>query len=269
MKIRDVKNREVRMRQMLRHLQAIGAVRFQTDLSQVLDLTPTEISVVLSGGDSGKLSRFLDKLEEAFPNVFNRSYLEIGEGDLLCESASSSLIVNGDANAIGIGNVVFVGDGLEQDARRMRFLDAVDALINQSYIKNKADLAQVVGIAPSTISKIISGDSRYFTPTQLERFNRAFGGMFNVQYLLTGEGQLMAEVNGNNNAIGVGNTTLSTSKRSGRDSITNNHNTTNNYNVPDMQVVINQYEATISRLETTIKNQQETINRLLDLLQKH
>ena len=55
-----------------------------------------------------------------------------------------------------------------------------------------------MGASPTNVSSALSGNTRFLTRNFLLRYNDAFGGMFNVRWLLYGEGDMLRQ--GNNTA---------------------------------------------------------------------
>ena len=63
------------------------------------------------------------------------------------------------------------------------------ALVN-GIINNKGEFANYLGIAPATLSRYLSGEK---TPPEstLRRFNELFNNVFNEQWLLLGNGEML------------------------------------------------------------------------------
>jgi transcriptional regulator with XRE-family HTH domain len=61
--------------------------------------------------------------------------------------------------------------------------------------KNK-DLARIIGATESTISKALKGNTDYATKSLLIRFNNAFGNIFDIGWLYTGEGAMLKDGTG-------------------------------------------------------------------------
>jgi len=63
-------------------------------------------------------------------------------------------------------------------------------LVGNKYIKTQKDLANHVSADVTTISQAMGGNERYATKSLLNRVNNAFGGIFNTDYINTGDGVL-------------------------------------------------------------------------------
>lgn len=83
---------------------------------------------------------------------------------------------------------------------RLQRLEAMyDYLYRKSLIHNKKDLCLAVGIAQATLSRAFSGDEKYLTASLLTKINNYFGRVFNLEWINTGEGDMLSV--GENNAI--------------------------------------------------------------------
>lgn len=69
-----------------------------------------------------------------------------------------------------------------------RLKEAIDYLNKTERITNQQELADILGYARANVSRYINGD-----PTQkfVSKFAVVFSDIFNVEYLLSGEGQLL------------------------------------------------------------------------------
>ena len=69
-----------------------------------------------------------------------------------------------------------------------RLKEAIDYLNKTERITNQQELADILGYARANVSRYINGD-----PTQkfMSKFAVVFSDIFNVEYLLSGEGQLL------------------------------------------------------------------------------
>ena len=69
-----------------------------------------------------------------------------------------------------------------------RLKEAIDYLYKTERITNQQELADILGYARANVSRYINGD-----PTQkfVSKFAVVFSDIFNVEYLLSGEGQLL------------------------------------------------------------------------------
>lgn len=60
-------------------------------------------------------------------------------------------------------------------------------------IHTQKELSDILGSSPSNISSAMRGEERCLTNNLLLRINRAFNGIFNEDWLLNGEGEMLAE----------------------------------------------------------------------------
>lgn len=69
-----------------------------------------------------------------------------------------------------------------------RLKEAIDYLNKTERITNQQELADILGYARANVSRYINGD-----PTQkfVSKFAVVFSDIFNVEYLMSGEGQLL------------------------------------------------------------------------------
>lgn len=121
-----------------------------------------------------------------------------------------------------------------------RFKQAFDYIKGQGYIHTQKDVANKMAAGEGSISKALKGDDATLTDRFLQRFNSAFGSVFNIDWLLYGEGDMLSggvrqNVNGSNNHV------------AGRD--------------------INISSEDFSKLIDTVNKQQEQMGRLITLLE--
>lgn len=72
-----------------------------------------------------------------------------------------------------------------------RFNKAFAYLQGKQIIKGQKDLAEKLGATPGNISKALSGDKSALTNNLMKRFCAAFPGMFNLRWLILGEGEML------------------------------------------------------------------------------
>lgn len=80
--------------------------------------------------------------------------------------------------------------------KRERFGIAFKYLRNNGLAHTQRDLAKKTGKCPSSISKAFKGDEKILTIGFLKDFNKAYGNMFSLEWLLYGEGNMLAGVAG-------------------------------------------------------------------------
>ncbi len=90
-----------------------------------------------------------------------------------------------------------------------RFGKAVNYLRMQGIVAKNEDVAVKMGADPSNVSRSIKGTGGYPSDSFLRRFNMAFDNTFNLQWLLTGDGEMIEDakptviVAGENNVYSI------------------------------------------------------------------
>lgn len=74
-----------------------------------------------------------------------------------------------------------------------RFGKAVNYLRMQGIVAKNEDVAVKMGADPSNVSRSIKGTGGYPSDSFLRRFNMAFDNTFNLQWLLTGDGEMIED----------------------------------------------------------------------------
>ena len=77
--------------------------------------------------------------------------------------------------------------------RLERFKEAYEYLRFRGMIHTQKDLAEKMRSTPPHVSLAMKGESRYLTDNFLRRFNETFDSIFNLQWLLLGEGDMLKE----------------------------------------------------------------------------
>lgn len=81
--------------------------------------------------------------------------------------------------------------------KKNRLNDAYDYLVYSKMIKNKRELAKIIGSTAPNVSNALNGKENYLTDRFLKRFHDAFD-FINLNWLLTGEGDMLAKPSANN-----------------------------------------------------------------------
>ena len=116
--------------------------------------------------------------------------------------------------------------------RKNRLKEAYKYLQSIGKIHTQKGFADALGKAEGTISRAFNGDEKALTDNLFVQITLAFPGLFNLDYLLTGEGTLLAEQK-------------------------------DDPAIPSkMQDMIDQYKQEIQRLNNTVDNQREIIEDL-------
>lgn len=72
-----------------------------------------------------------------------------------------------------------------------RFKKAFEYLRYNGLATTQLDVAKKMGSQRSNISSALNGNERYLTDNLLAKFNEAFGGIFDVNWLINGEGSML------------------------------------------------------------------------------
>ena len=77
--------------------------------------------------------------------------------------------------------------------RKERFHRAFEYLRGTGKVHTQTDLAKEMGSSRSNASAAYNGDPKFLTDNFLRRFNEAFDSVFNLQWLILGEGDMLKE----------------------------------------------------------------------------
>jgi len=77
--------------------------------------------------------------------------------------------------------------------RSERFKKAYEYLRFNGFTQSQKDLADRMQATAPNVSKALKGDSKYLTDNFLRRFNDTFDSIFNLQWLILGEGDMLKE----------------------------------------------------------------------------
>lgn len=73
-----------------------------------------------------------------------------------------------------------------------RFCAAFEKLRTDGIVRTQTEAAKKMGATSQNLSSAINGNPKILTDRFLKRFNAAFGGIFSLEWLLTGEGEMLA-----------------------------------------------------------------------------
>lgn len=98
-------------------------------------------------------------------------------------------------------------------AKRLKI--AFQHLKDSGIIHTQKDVADRMGATPPNVSSALKGDEKFLTDNFLKRFNSAFRGIFNEDWLINGYGEMLDPANQGkaaifNNQVGNGNHFTST-----------------------------------------------------------
>lgn len=88
-------------------------------------------------------------------------------------------------------------------SKNKRFEKAINYLRMQGVVAKNEDVATRMNADPSNVSRSIKGTGNNPTGKFLQRFNNAFGDIFNLNWLLEGEGEMLNDTTNNNIQIKV------------------------------------------------------------------
>lgn len=153
--------------------------------------------------------------------------------------------------------------------RVKRINEAFNYLRNKGLIRTQKDLANLMHASESNISKALKGDEAILTDRFLRRFSAAFSGLFNENWLLLGEGEML--ISGESFLIGKGDAIGAAAK------VTNQ--TTNNFGScaensradATLNKVLDMLQGAQDRMaeiQKQLTDHNATSVRLLDLLQE-
>ena len=75
--------------------------------------------------------------------------------------------------------------------KKERINEAFLYLKNKGIVHTQKDVAKAMGASASNVSSALSGVESVLTDKFMSRFNEAFGDMFNEEWLLSGEGEML------------------------------------------------------------------------------
>ena len=77
--------------------------------------------------------------------------------------------------------------------RKDRLKAAFDFLRSHGKVHTQIDVANAIGASRSNVSSAFNGDEKCLTDRFLHRFNNAFCGIFNLDWLMNGEGDMLSK----------------------------------------------------------------------------
>ncbi len=87
--------------------------------------------------------------------------------------------------------------------RNDRLKEAFEFLRSNGKVHTQKDLAVQMGATRPNVSGAFKGDPKILTDKFIKRFNNAFGDIFNLNWLLEGEGEMLNDTTNNNIQIKV------------------------------------------------------------------
>ncbi len=137
-----------------------------------------------------------------------------------------------------------------------RFKKTIEYLKSKGIICSQSDIARKMEIYPQPVSKAYNGDERYLTDSFLNRYCSAFGYIFNIEWLLTGNGEMLSTDPHPQNVVNSQNTVQNNSTMS----------IGNKELEKELMEMLKRKDDQIDRKDEQIKEQAQQINTLLRLL---
>ena len=81
---------------------------------------------------------------------------------------------------------------MAQNSKKDRFVDAYKYLYENGKVHSVTELAEKMGRSRPSVSRAMNGVEEYLNDKFLKSFTKCFPGVFNLDYLLNGEGELLA-----------------------------------------------------------------------------
>lgn len=79
------------------------------------------------------------------------------------------------------------------ESKKQRLVSAYDVLRHRGLAFKHQDVANKMGASRPNVSAALNGDAKVLTDKFLKRFNAAYGGIFNDEWLLDGEGEMLSK----------------------------------------------------------------------------
>lgn len=81
------------------------------------------------------------------------------------------------------------------DIKVKRIATAIDYLKSIGRVHKQQDIAEQMGATESSLSRALKGDVKYLTDKFIQRFNKAYGNIFNEGWLMGGECDMLTNEN--------------------------------------------------------------------------
>ena len=76
-----------------------------------------------------------------------------------------------------------------------RFLQSYEYLKRNNFVRRQIDLAKKMRASPANVSSALKGNTKFLTKNFVLRYNKAFDDLFNIRWLLFGEGEMLRQGN--------------------------------------------------------------------------
>lgn len=81
---------------------------------------------------------------------------------------------------------------MQENVKHKCITKAYEHLRSIGKVHTKTDVANIMHASRPNVTAALNGDSKFLTDNFLERFNVAFDNMFNIKWLITGEGDMLS-----------------------------------------------------------------------------
>lgn len=81
---------------------------------------------------------------------------------------------------------------MQENVKHKCITKAYEHLRSIGKVHTKTDVANIMHASRPNVTAALNGDSKFLTDNFLERFNVAFDNMFNIKWLMTGEGDMLS-----------------------------------------------------------------------------
>lgn len=83
---------------------------------------------------------------------------------------------------------------MQENVKHKCITKAYEHLRSIGKVHTKTDVANIMHASRPNVTAALNGDSKFLTDNFLERFNVAFDNMFNIKWLMTGEGDMLSSL---------------------------------------------------------------------------
>ena len=87
--------------------------------------------------------------------------------------------------------------------RQKRLLEVYEYVRSKMGIHTQTDFGNMIGSSRAVVSSAMNGNEQYLTDNLFHKICNAYPGVFNIDYLLTGDGTLLLAPSNSNNNITV------------------------------------------------------------------
>lgn len=139
------------------------------EFSERLGYDRPQIIYDIQKGKTKRISETLaNKIISVFPNI-RKAWLLADDGEMLTNTEEICI----------------------DSGKKERILLAYDYLRSKGFIHTQSDLAEKMQSNKVNVSRAMAGNERYLTDKFLKRLNNSFGGVFNEDWLLYGDGEML------------------------------------------------------------------------------